>query len=91
MLPNGLKRCGCAAVIDEEKKLKHSRFAEEVEAAVTDPGKLEIKLRAENVDIAYAPMLQVWPLSEAPWHVQIGALPAASCCCDLSRRLIIKL
>ena len=46
-------------MIDEEKKIKHSALAKETEAFLTDPSKLDIKLRKENVDIAYYPMVQV--------------------------------
>lgn len=46
-------------MIDEERKIKQSRFAEEVDAAIQAPAKLEIKLRDDNVDIAYLTMLQV--------------------------------
>lgn len=46
------------SVIDEERKIKQSRFAEEVDAAIQAPAKLEIKLRDDNVDIAYLTMLQ---------------------------------
>lgn len=34
-----------AEVIDQEKKIKHSKLAEMVEEAITDPSKLNVKLK----------------------------------------------
>lgn len=44
--------------IDEEKKVSHSTLMEETEKAINDPIKLKVKLKAENVDICYPPILQ---------------------------------
>lgn len=47
-----------AGIIDEEKKVRHAKFTAKLEEAITDPAKLGIKLRADNVDIAYPPIVQ---------------------------------
>lgn len=44
--------------IDEEKKVSHSSLMEETEKVIHDPRKLNLKLKAENVDICYPPILQ---------------------------------
>lgn len=44
--------------IDEEKKVPHSSLMEETEKAIHDPVKLKVKLKADNVDICYPPILQ---------------------------------
>ncbi|KAK8968380.1 FACT complex subunit SPT16 [Platanthera guangdongensis] len=44
--------------IDEEKKVSHSSLMEETEKAIQDPIKLKVKLKADNVDICYPPILQ---------------------------------
>ena len=49
----------CAEIIDEERKVKHARFGSRIEEAMTDPDKVKVKLRAENVDISYPPIVQV--------------------------------
>jgi hypothetical protein len=35
----------CADTIDKEKKMKHSKLAERMEEAITDPSKINVKLR----------------------------------------------
>ncbi|KAK9807391.1 hypothetical protein WJX73_010932 [Symbiochloris irregularis] len=45
-------------IIDEEKKTKHSDLARDAETHLMDPTKLEIKLRKENVDVAFYPLIQ---------------------------------
>lgn len=45
-------------IIDDEKKVKHSKLSEQTEEVITDPAKCGIKLKAENVDIAYPPLFQ---------------------------------
>ncbi|KAK9824573.1 hypothetical protein WJX72_011424 [[Myrmecia] bisecta] len=45
-------------IVDEEKRVKHSRLSERLEEVITDPSKINIKLKAENVDIAYPPIVQ---------------------------------
>lgn len=45
-------------IIDQEKKVKHSKLSETVEGLVTEPTKIGVKLRAENCDIAYPPVFQ---------------------------------
>ena len=47
-----------AAIIDEEKKVKHSKLSEEIEQVLVDPQKIQVKLTAANLDIAYAPIVQ---------------------------------
>ena len=45
-------------IIDEEKKVKHSKLSEEIEQVLADPQKIQVKLTAANLDIAYAPIVQ---------------------------------
>ena len=45
-------------MIDEEKKVTHKKFADKIEAAVTNPEKIQLKLKSEAVDIAYPPIVQ---------------------------------
>ncbi|XP_057792000.1 FACT complex subunit SPT16-like [Salvia miltiorrhiza] len=52
VLPEVLK------VIDEEKKVTHSELMEQTEKAISDPLKIGVKLKAENVDICYPPIFQ---------------------------------
>lgn len=47
-----------AGIIDEEKKVKHSKFGQKIEEVITDPSKIKIKLKPENVDISYPPIVQ---------------------------------
>ncbi len=49
---------GCAGIIDEEKRVKHTKFGSKIEDAVRDPSKCKVKLKAENVDISYPPIVQ---------------------------------
>jgi hypothetical protein len=39
-------------------KVKHAKLAEATEEAVADPSKVNVKLKPENVDIAYPPIFQ---------------------------------
>ncbi|KNA21836.1 hypothetical protein SOVF_039660 [Spinacia oleracea] len=45
-------------VIDEEKKVAHSALMDEAEKMILEPSKIKIKLKAENVDICYPPIIQ---------------------------------
>ncbi len=45
-------------VIDESKKVKHSKLCSSTEEVITDPSKINVKLKKENVDIAYPPIFQ---------------------------------
>ena len=38
--------------------MRHAKFTAKLEEAIADPAKLGIKLRADNVDIAYPPIVQ---------------------------------
>lgn len=49
---------GVAAIIDQEKKVKHSRFSEKIEQAIQDPQACQVRLKAENLDSAYPPLVQ---------------------------------
>ncbi|XP_052205741.1 FACT complex subunit SPT16-like [Diospyros lotus] len=44
--------------IDEEKKITHSSLMNETEKAIMEPYKVKVKLKAENVDICYPPIIQ---------------------------------
>eukprot|EP00955_Chlamydomonas_euryale_P086243 364199-Chlamydomonas_euryale.AAC.5 len=45
-------------IVDENKKVKHSKLSTATEEAIVDPSKVNVKLRADNVDIAYPPIFQ---------------------------------
>lgn len=45
-------------ILDKEKKVKHSKLSEATEEVISDPGKINVKLKADNVDIAYPPVFQ---------------------------------
>ncbi|KAF6251518.1 global transcription factor [Scenedesmus sp. NREL 46B-D3] len=45
-------------IIDKNKKVKHTKLSEMTEEVILDPPKVGIKLKAENVDIAYPPLFQ---------------------------------
>ena len=45
-------------VIDEEKKVSHSSLMDDTEKAILDPLKVKVKLKPDNVDICYPPVLQ---------------------------------
>ncbi|KAG2482945.1 hypothetical protein HYH03_018170 [Edaphochlamys debaryana] len=45
-------------VVDSGKKMKHSKLSEMCEEAITDPQKVQVKLKADNCDIAYPPSFQ---------------------------------
>lgn len=47
-----------AGIIDAEKKVKHSKLSEEIEQVVGEPSKIQVKLNAQNLDIAYVPIVQ---------------------------------
>ena len=67
-------QCG-AAIIDEETKVKHSKLSERTEEVISDPaGKLSVKLRQDNCDIAYPPIIQ----SGGDYDLKVG--PASHAC-----------
>lgn len=45
-------------ILDDDKKVKHSKLAGMVENIVRDPQKIGVKLRAENCDLAFPPTFQ---------------------------------
>ena len=45
-------------IIDEEKKVTHSCLMEDTETIILNPGMAKVKLKAENVDVCYAPVFQ---------------------------------
>jgi nucleosome binding factor SPN SPT16 subunit len=47
-----------AAIIDQEKEVKHMRFSEKIENALQDPNACQVRLKAENLDSAYPPIVQ---------------------------------
>lgn len=55
MQPDVLCRAG---IIDEEKKVKHTKFGQKIEEVITDPSKINVKLKADMVDISYPPIVQ---------------------------------
>ncbi|CAA0821105.1 FACT complex subunit SPT16 [Striga hermonthica] len=44
--------------IDEEKKVTHASLTKDTEKALLDPVNIDLKLKAENVDICYPPIFQ---------------------------------
>ena len=60
-----------AAIIDDESKVKHSKLSEQTEEVINDPaGKLSVKLRQDNVDIAYPPIIQ----SGGDYDLKVGVI-----------------
>jgi nucleosome binding factor SPN SPT16 subunit len=45
-------------IIDNEETIKHSTLAERTEAVLQDPQKIDVKLRPENVESCYTPIVQ---------------------------------
>jgi len=45
-------------VIDEDKVMKHDALAEEVEAVVKDPSKIDLKVPKEDLESCYFPIIQ---------------------------------
>ncbi len=45
-------------IIDSERRVKHSKLSEKTEEAITNPTRIQVKLRGDNVDIAYPPIFQ---------------------------------
>lgn len=45
-------------ILDDDKKVKHSKLAGMVETIVKDPQKIGVKLRAENCDLAFPATFQ---------------------------------
>ncbi|GFR48098.1 hypothetical protein Agub_g9783 [Astrephomene gubernaculifera] len=91
-------------VVDSGKKTKHSKLSEMCEEVITDPTKVQVKLKAENCDIAYPPSFQSGglydlrvnaPSSDAPLHddgvivVSLGTR-YSSYCANISRSYIIN-
>ena len=57
-----------AGIIDEEKKVRHSKLADKIEEVISDPSKMEIKLKAGGgctqhacPVLVHAPVAQRWP------------------------------
>ncbi len=45
-------------IIDEGKPTKHAKLAEATDKVITDPAKINVKLKPENCDVAYPPIIQ---------------------------------
>jgi len=45
-------------IIDEERKVKHTALSDKTEKVLLNPEKLNVKLRPENIDVAYLPLFQ---------------------------------
>ncbi|KAL6764928.1 global transcription factor [Haematococcus lacustris] len=45
-------------VIDEGKSVKHSKLAEQTEQVILSPTKIGVKLKDDNCDVAYPPIIQ---------------------------------
>ena len=45
-------------VIDEEKKVAHSKLGSKTEDVIMDPSKIKYKVKDDKVDICYIPMVQ---------------------------------
>jgi nucleosome binding factor SPN SPT16 subunit len=46
------------SVIDEGRVMKHSKLAEQTEEVIVEPAKIQVKLKADNCDVAYPPIIQ---------------------------------
>ncbi|TYG38428.1 hypothetical protein ES288_D13G222300v1 [Gossypium darwinii] len=44
--------------IDEERKVSHSTLMDDTEKTILEPGRIKVKLKAENIDICYPPIFQ---------------------------------
>ncbi len=44
--------------MDEERKVKHTKMAEQIEEAITNPSSVGVKLKQDLLDIAYPPTVQ---------------------------------
>ena len=44
--------------MDEERKVKHSAMAEQIEKALMQPSTIGVKLKQDALDIAYPPTVQ---------------------------------
>ena len=51
-------RAAVAAIVDEERKVKHSAMAEQIEKALMQPSTIGVKLKQDLLDIAYPPTVQ---------------------------------
>ena len=47
-----------AAIVDEERKVKHSAMAEQIEKALMQPAAIGVKLKPDALDIAFPPTVQ---------------------------------
>ena len=47
-----------AVIIDEEKRVKHSKLGSQIETVCSEPTKIGVKLDSSRLDIAYAPIVQ---------------------------------
>eukprot|EP00891_Asterochloris_glomerata_P001119 jgi/Astpho2/1119/Aster-07668 len=45
-------------IIDEEKRVKHSKLGSQIEKVCSEPTKIHVKLDSSRLDIAYAPIVQ---------------------------------
>lgn len=57
-------------IIDDDRKIKHSKLAELTEEVIANPAKVQLKLKAENLDIAYPPVFQ----SGGVYDLKVGTL-----------------
>ena len=59
--------------------MKHSKLSERTEEVIADPaGKLSVKLRQDNCDIAYPPIIQ----SGGDYDLKVGHLQSGQLCAD---------
>ncbi|KAL1536333.1 FACT complex subunit spt16 [Salvia divinorum] len=45
-------------IIDEEKTVTHTSLTDDTEKVITEPARIKVKLKADNVDICYPPIFQ---------------------------------
>lgn len=57
-------------IVDKERQVKHTKLADDISDAITNPQKkANIKLKADNCDFAYLPVVQ----SGGKFDMRIGA------------------
>lgn len=58
------------AILDKDQKVKHSTISDKLEAIITDPSKINLKVSKEVVEICYSPIIQ----SGGEYDIRINAV-----------------
>lgn len=89
--------------IDDGKPVKHSKLSASTEEIIADPTKIQVKLKSENCDIAYPPVIQSGgkfdfkvgtPSDDSTLHNSVIVVSVgtrySSYCANLSRSYVIN-